>query len=250
MKKYLIYSMMAAVAFTACDKDEKDKGGVSKLPVSVTFAEGSYAERETFTYDNNNRLITSTWVELDAAGNEQGSKSTYEYTYSGNDLVKIVSNNSSDVYITYLSATQIQLVEKWSSSNDTTVLELNSKGQVVKYYSSRLTYNADGTVAKTEYADGSTVTDVVTYTYDSKNGIYKNWNMPQWFIASDDDYFQFFLHNAVSYEYKYNPTVPSNSDYTVTLSIVYDADDYPTKITETDSKHPNSPGVRTIVYDK
>ena len=242
----------AAMLAASCNKDDDNKGG-GKVPASVTWTyyengEVSGIYQQVFTYDAKNRVTTLIYQELTESGAVEGEPNRYDFTYSGDNLVKVTPDDNDGIQeIAYLSATQVQVVTKWSSSNDTALIELNDKGQVVKRYGNEYTYNANGTIAKwasTTYPEES------TYTYDDKNGIFKNCNMPSWWFMGNGDYYMNMVHNATSYTYVSNYGGSTTSNLYSFAMDVYDADGYPTQITETTQSGitRGNKDVMTIVY--
>jgi outer membrane murein-binding lipoprotein Lpp len=264
MKKFnaLMFGAMACAAMLAasCSKDDNKNDTLGKVPVSVTWTQyqgdGTTFERagkEEYAYTAG-KLATITSYGIDEDGTVRVfGVTTYIYGSNGNltktNYVSSDDDYSSVVDITYPNATTVQMVYTQSYDGkiqriDTALYQVNAKGQLENDGYATYTYNADGSLAMRAHT-GIDEQETNTYEYDGKNGIYKNWDLPVWYMLDD-------------YAYNYAQNVTRRTEisthpmwgftYSCTYALVYDTDDYPTKITETrDGKVQE---VKTIVYNK
>ncbi len=246
----------AALFVVSCDKDDDNDGASGgKVPTSVTelsYDNGKFDQGHKFeyTYDNSNRLTTSVRSGIDSTGAVVGSVTNVVYSYTGDKLTKMVStysyesdNGTTTCTIEYPNDAEVRVSYAYSDeSRDTTVYEVNSKGQVVKEGITSYTYAADGTLTEWGWSD-NTEARSGEYEYDSKNGVYKNWNMPEWYML--EDYHYNMIHNMTSAKWS-DANNGDTLDRTYTYTMKYDGDDYPTEITE--MQNGVVQGVQTIVY--
>ncbi len=182
--KPTLLTMLLIITFFSCsdestNDDELPQENGLLLKERITDYGGGDIQTETFSYDENNNLISI----LDSGGYK------YEYVYENNLLIRI------------------NYTEPNGSIIDYTVLEYNSNSELTSYtvfitsgnegLRFDLTYNGDGTITEKEYSGNhdsqtslisediitfnegqilmETDTDFqATYEYDTQNGIYKN----------------------------------------------------------------------------
>jgi hypothetical protein len=273
--KQLMLGMLACAALFVASCGDEPAGGYDdeeifkeKLPVSVTFTsyeDGKFVggTRMEFSYDEQSRITTSTSSLADSMGAVTEFVGSMTFTYAGDKLTKMIGSGVNDKGVKftttemaeYPSAAQVRTIYVEEEDGvevyrDTDVYELDAAKRLIARGngSIRYTYGADGVLSKEEWFWNNSVDEVWAYTYDDKNGIYKNVNMPSWFIHPSLTLRGNIQHNAVfeTYTTDYN-----NDEYTYEME--YDADDYPVKIKKTMKENSVAvarESVQTIVYNK
>src|SRR5690606_30623044 len=182
---------------------------VSILPTKITFnADGSNSTTD-YTYDNQSRL-TKLVEEYDDDG-IHSSVWTVNLEYNGSELVKVTDNeksiyngneNTNSTIFTFEKNANTITVNKestWNGQthNDTEIIKINDKGQLLadEYYT--YTYDTKGNMIKYEGDEETT-----TLEYDDKNGAFKNSKTPQWV-------FEYFLYQGM-----YHVNNPVKTTYT------------------------------------
>ncbi len=190
-----------------------------------------------------------------------GETETIQYTYSGMTLIK---EESSDGYYTdyiyednklteinYYDAPNPEILESYTydAQGRVTTISTNIVGTGVYEYSQ--TYNADNSVITTSFTGNTNDTPDVhtinngnitvfdegsvytsTYTYDNKNGVFKNVELRDLLVTIDSENgyaLNFTLNNLLSETIVDNSTMESE-DYTYTMT--YNSFDYPRTVQE------------------
>lgn len=102
------------------------------------------------------------------------------------------------------------------------------------------TDDANGNAAKMITDDG----DEVNLTYDSRNGIFKNLNLPKWTLSYILDYSSNMNNNATSISIE-SVDFPEDND-SFTINYEYNAENYPTKMTMISTE--DEPFTQTVEY--
>ncbi|MDR0873723.1 MAG: hypothetical protein LBN27_09725 [Prevotellaceae bacterium] len=192
MKKYLMIflSLALAVVFSACNKDD-DKGNNKEddgennnntqvyLPSKIIYD----GETTTFTYDNQRRVTE-----------QKNSYTTNTYTYNSDgtlaQVVKLNEDPLSSRTITYeYKENAVERIATGSKSTYEYVLKDNrivANNSDLDSYS--YTYDAVGNMikqTKQTKVGYKTYENTYEYTYDNKNGVFKNVNIPQWYKITE-----------------------------------------------------------------
>lgn len=235
--------VLGGLMFTSCkDDDKKDDGNVdiSKMYLPLKIDSDDYSS--TFTY--NNKAQVTKIVESDG----------YEYifNYAGDKLVEIITeekyndNSYKTTYTFSQSGTDLTLnsteVYNGQSRTNTEILSLDGKGNLINDGYFLYSYDGNGNVIKMETEDG----DKVTCKFDSKNGIFKNLNLPKWVITYILDYQTNISNNMIEMEY-ISEEYPEENNSGV-IKYEYNTDGYPVKSTATSTKEGTF--IQTIQYTK
>ena len=246
MKKLVLSAFVAAgLMFTSCDKNDENNTteegtvDVSKMYLPLKMVADGYTI--TFTYNNKGQVAKI----VDTDGYE------YSFTYNDNQLISFVSIDP-DAKTTYTFKQSGNTITVSLDGNvngekvsDTHILEIDAKGNLIKDDEATYTYDSKGNNTKVSYGEG----EEVVLTFDDKNGIFKNLNLPKWVSAYLLSYNGNLVNNFLSYDYKDADFPEDNNSSTITYE--YNADGYPTKIT---SEYKDEVGTdsetQTIEYTK
>ena len=183
----IVITALFAVLFTSCKKD-KDDDEVQLLE-TIKYSSGSY---DKYEYDDQNRITKISWY-----GKDDNLVGMETFTYSGNDLVKHVSEEIGYAQYTYefsRSGNTISLKRSSSNTSDvrTNIMELDNDGMPVKYEENYITWNyVISYQIKDEnlmvYSHKDTLDDIVkeqsiTYKYDNNKSPFFHCKTPKWFI--------------------------------------------------------------------
>lgn len=235
--------VLGGLMFTSCKDDDKkddDNVDISKMYLPLKIDSDDYSS--TFTY--NNKAQVTKIVESDG----------YEYifNYAGDKLVEIITeekyndNSYKTTYTFSQSGTDLTLnsteVYNGQSRTNTEILSLDGKGNLINDGYFLYSYDGNGNVIKMETEDG----DKVTCKFDSKNGIFKNLNLPKWVITYILDYQTNISNNMIEMEY-ISEEYPEENNSGV-IKYEYNTDGYPVKSTATSTKEGTF--IQTIQYTK
>ena len=237
------YVIFISFLMLSCSDDndsdyEVFPGGTSAkiLPVKVTGDKN--ATIIYYEYDNNNRLVTIK-REWPRAG--EGSTNTISYDTEGR-IVKLTRTHTTpeNNYIWTYTYNGSQITAKYDKSAHSFIIEVNESGHILK----RDQLDVDGNVVYSEYFvydDNGNIKNKNTshpnyrsYTYDDKNGIFKNVNIPQWFLATQLSELYTFDNNVVEESVKYsNGEIEERLlvDSGFKIAYTYNGNDYPIKYT-------------------
>ena len=242
MKKLALSAfVVAGFMFTSCKDDdnnttEEGTVDISKmyLPLKIT------ADDYTTIYTYNNKGQVTKIVESDG----------YEYifNYSGNQLVEVI--NIDDTYkTTYTftqSGTKLTLNMKGEfngqTQTDSEELTLDSKGNLINDGYFTYSYDANGNIVKMASDDG----EEIKLTFDSKNGIFKNLNLPKWISTYILENQTNLVNNTLSVNLTSEDFPEDN--FSGTVKYEYNADNYPVKLESSSSS--NETYSQTIEYTK
>lgn len=188
---------------------------------------------ESYIYDENNRLtniskvysatnpeskaITNTIMSYDAEGRISGTDITTSqneaigvvteerYAYEGNKIIK--SRNGENIAVIEVLENKIIVTDLIEGEAKTTInYILANNGSVIEY-----SYSSDYKIQN-------------RYSFDGKNGIYKQVNTPDWFLITEAGFYGYLIENKTSEllfsdgkwsEYTYNELKYNNDDYPV-----------------------------------
>lgn len=184
-------------------------GGTSAKILPVKVIGDKNATIIDYEYDNNNRPVTikRKWPR---AGEGCFTK-TISYDTEGR-IVKLthIHTTPENNYISTYTYNGSQITVKYDNSAQSFTIEVNESGQILK----RDQLDVDGNVVYSEdfvYDDNGNIKNKNTsylnyrsYTYDDKNGIFKNVNIPQWFLATQLSELYMFNNNVVDESVKYS----------------------------------------------
>lgn len=242
MKKLVLSALvLAGLMFTSCKNDdnvpaEEGTVDVSKmyLPLKIT------ADGYTTNYTYNNKGQLTKIAESD--GYE------YTFTYSGNQLVEFIekegANKTTYTYsqtgnIIKLNAEELYNGEEYSS---TATFEVDERGNLINDGFFTYSYDQAGNNIKVVASEDS----VANLTFDNKNGIFKNLNIPKWVSNWMLGYNTSLVNNALTFSFVSEEDPEDNNS--ATLSYEYNADGYPVKMTALSQEDGNSS--QTIEYTK
>ena len=243
MKKLLLPILSIGFLFASCDKEEdtvnQDQNGnvdVTKMYLPLKMVADDYTTN--FTY--NNKAQVTKVVESDGF--------EYAFSYTGDQLNKIVETerNAVTTYTFQQSGTNVTLnikrVFNSQEYNGTVKLVVDSKGNLINDEDFTYSYDANGNIVKmtTEYGDE------VDFTYDTKNGVFKNLNLPKWVVAYILDYKPNMTNNALSMIYESDEDPEDNM--TSAIQYQYNNDNYPVKMVA--SSNQEGTFNQTIEYTK
>ena len=232
MKK-IVLCFTVIMVFLSCNKD-KDNNNNDKVRLLEAIIE-SNGRHTQFEYDQRNRI-----TKFSVYQNENFIHSQ-TFTYSGNDLVKVVLD-------------------------DNTILEFTKEGNIITVKDSSLIIylNNDGTLAKLEetYSDewgshsqsinflynGGNMTNLTTsegdvfadYQYDNEKPLFHHCKTPKWYLMLFSDYLFGNRNNATLLNYHWGITI--NYQYE------YDEDGFPVKCIESRERQDESPTTTNIEY--
>lgn len=243
MKKVVLSAfVLAGLMFTSCDKND-DNNPIEEGTVDVTkmyLPSKIVSDDYTTTYTYNNKGQVTKITESD--GYE------YTFTYNGNQLVEVVSIDEvyKTTYTFTQSGTKLTLNMKGEfngqTQTDTEELTLDSKGNLINDGYFTYSYDANGNITKMTSDDS----EEVKLTFDAKNGIFKNLNLPKWVSTYILENQTNLVNNAVSINYE-DLDFPEDN-FTGTVKYDYNADNYPVKMKATSST--DGTYIQTIEYTK
>lgn len=251
MKLYNILLLLMSVGMffcISCTDENSDMNSTLKyLPVKIEVEyEASNKHTYSYKYDKANRLVE--YVETSLFGNNIGLEDM-------ETRCRIVYNDDNNIDTLIISPRLLEEYPDIDNSlyeliNDTVLFEYNDREITVKYRNKKdekILVNINREVISYEYYSGpdaelkitntyqydnkGNIQRIVinngvdkpyvpyTYTYDKRNGIYKNVNIPQWFMAIMLDQ-RFNMSN----NYKEYWDVDG---YKWTMEYGYDKNDYP-----------------------
>lgn len=228
MKKIVLAAFVAAgLMFTSCDKNddnnttEEGTVDVSKMYLPLKITADDYTTN--FTYNNKAQLTKIT----DSDGYE------YSFTYTGNQLTSFVETEpgSKTTYTFSQSGNSITVnlvgEENGKVLNDTHTLEVDAKGNLISDGYFTYTYDANGNNVKVEVDDEDSV---ATLSYDDKQNVFKNLNLPKW-VSNYLSLYNSGNNNMLTFNFVSQEYPEDNNSGSVVY--VYNADGYPTKSTAT-----------------
>lgn len=243
MKKVVLSAfVLAGLMFTSCDKNddnnptEEGTVDVTKMYLPSKIVSDDYTT--TYTYNNKGQVTKIT----ESDGYE------YTFTYNGNQLVEVVSIDEvyKTTYTFTQSGTKLTLNIKGEFNGqiqtDTEELTLDSKGNLINDGYFTYSYDANGNITKMTSDDS----EEVKLTFDAKNGIFKNLNLPKWVSTYILENQTNLVNNAVSINYEDSDFPEDN--FTGTVKYDYNADNYPVKMEATSST--DGTFIQTIEYTK
>ena len=243
MKKVVLSAfVLAGLMFTSCDKNddnnptEEGTVDVTKMYLPSKIVSDDYTT--TYTYNNKGQVTKIT----ESDGYE------YTFTYNGNQLVEVVSIDEvyKTTYTFTQSGTKLTLNMKGEfngqTQTDTEELTLDSKGNLINDGYFTYSYDANGNITKMTSDDS----EEVKLTFDAKNGIFKNLNLPKWVSTYILENQTNLVNNAVSINYEDSDFPEDN--FTGTVKYDYNADNYPVKMEATSSTEGTY--TQTIEYTK
>lgn len=243
MKKVVLSAfVLAGLMFTSCDKNddnnptEEGTVDVTKMYLPSKIVSDDYTT--TYTYNNKGQVTKIT----ESDGYE------YTFTYNGNQLVEVVSIDEvyKTTYTFTQSGTKLTLNMKGEfngqTQTDTEELTLDSKGNLINDGYFTYSYDANGNITKMTSDDS----EEVKLTFDAKNGIFKNLNLPKWVSTYILENQTNLVNNAVSINYE-DLDFPEDN-FTGTVKYDYNADNYPVKMEATSST--DGTYTQTIEYTK
>lgn len=243
MKKVVLSAfVLAGLMFTSCDKNddnnptEEGTVDVTKMYLPSKIVSDDYTT--TYTYNNKGQVTKIT----ESDGYE------YTFTYNGNQLVEVVSIDEvyKTTYTFTQSGTKLTLNMKGEfngqTQTDTEELTLDSKGNLINDGYFTYSYDANGNITKMTSDDS----EEVKLTFDAKNGIFKNLNLPKWVSTYILENQTNLVNNAVSINYEDSDFPEDN--FTGTVKYDYNADNYPVKMEATSSI--DGTYIQTIEYTK
>src|SRR5690606_17238938 len=157
------------LAIQSCSSDDGGGGAPNPADTMVPKSMNTGDGNEIFTYDNNRYLTKYTFV-------DGGDVVTYDFTYSGGRVVKVVeeyasSDNKFEYNISYPSSDKVKIIERDVTNNSTEEndITVDANGNMTIAPASFYTYDDNGNMIKaTEFGD------VVEYTYNSNLSMIKN----------------------------------------------------------------------------
>lgn len=225
MKKLTLSAfLLAGLMFTSCDKNddnnttEEGTVDVSKMYLPLKMVADDYTT--TFTYNNKGQVTKI--VESD--GYE------YTFTYNVNQLTEVVETELGykTTYTYQQSGTTIILKGIYEyngqKNENTETLLIDTKGNLIDDDYFKYTYDTNGNIVKMANNYG----EKATFTYDTKNGVFKNLNLPKWVVAYILDYKPNIVNNAVTIKYESEEDPEENDSGTIKYE--YNSDGYPTKM--------------------
>jgi len=263
MKSILLVflTILGIFSFTSCMDSENNShvnSSVRLLPAKIiTEHEASSRRIFTYNYDENNRLIS--YVETSLFGNNIGledMETACRITYNSsneidsliiiprllNDFADVNNTMSAFVNDTIVFDYEGQEISINYKNKDKETIMVDPQGNVLSY---KYNGGAEGELEITNhyhYDDAGNITKVsihngiespyipYTYNYDKRNGIFKNINVPQWFLVIMlnqnfnllNNYNEYIDYDGGSWsiEYDYN-----SDDYPIFRRIAYDGTD-------------------------
>ncbi|MBA5791994.1 hypothetical protein H1R17_03695 [Flavobacterium sp. xlx-214] len=228
MKKIILSAIvLASISLTSCkDDDDKktDEGTVdiSKMYLPLKMVADDYTTN--FTYNNKGQVTKI--VESDGF--------EYSFKYNDNQLVEVVeidtstSTASTTTYTYKQNGNTITLNSVYeyngSKNEDSETLTLDAKGNLIDDEYFTYSYDANGNITQMANKYG----EKATFTYDAKNGVFKNLNLPKWVTSYIIDYKPNMVNNAVTIKFESEEDPEDNDSGTIKYD--YNADGYPVKM--------------------
>lgn len=237
-------SLIAAMAFTSCEKDDETNPEEKKLyPTKITeYDDGVIDDNTIYEYNANKQLIKTDYG--------YDYYETFEYDADGRlQIIKEYDNNEMYKYdsLEYNVDNQVVKIQEYQPSGEKRgwyVLEYDLDGNLSKkseyltdgsiYSYNEYTFDTNGNMLSEkyfyeDYTTGTIPTDVydeTVYEYDSKNNIYKSWGAPfMW---------ESHVNNIIKEVFTQTPDGQDN--YSVIYSYKYNSDNYPSEYTEDGDK--------------
>jgi hypothetical protein len=206
MKKILLTTAIICLLFAGCDKEDElniiDNGNGPLLEFIIE----STGDSTKFEYNNQRRI-----TKISTYKNHVLYRS-HTLTYSGNDLVKMVTNDN----------TIVEFVRKGTTVRDkqgTMVIHLNNDGTLAKFEQIWSDNHSQTIVPK--YKDGNIINLATSDDYifaesrhDNKKSLFHHCKTPKWFLMITSEYlygnknnvtfFNHFWGVTKEYEYEYN----------------------------------------------
>ena len=225
MRKILILFLFTGFLWS-CSSDDDNGGATSTLPVKIDFTEDGETFNVLFSYNGNK--ISKMKYSLGSPGGNTEAVFEYEgdkitkmtldlvvgvitntYTYENNRIATMTTDYGRDGSTLY--------TYNWLEDN-----KVRKSGGDCDCYTDF--YITNGNVVKTVESFAESLTEI-NYTFDNKNGIFKNVEGFQYLIEEDN---LFFNRNNVTKEV----TTAGDNTSTTNYSYEYNNKDYPTKQTE------------------
>lgn len=261
-------AILAGTSFTACSDDDDDYQGNGNdtyyfLPETIKTVGVSEEvgddmnDLEKFEYDSQRRL-----VKYSSNGN---GKDAAEVTYAtdgkpaGVKLSSTSYNGNEDVSnLTFAYKEDSVFVNTTNSYNElsTDTLIITADGRIKKVLehdneSYVFEFDSRGNINKMTNNESNDDIEVATYSYDSKNGLSRDINSPQWLLHIIDGGLNYFtINNIVGVSSKYEGT---DKKETTVVKYTYNDEHYPilyTMIRKTNTGHDIDDGTVTITYKK
>lgn len=227
------------VVCSACSSDDDFDSRAKYLPAKI-ISEGEISSTvTTYSYDDNNRLTgvvkTDTYQEdnirneisLAIIYDDFGKISSVIKKTEAGDLLFGMSTEIRDTVNFYYDGTSIH--------TKNSITEINNKNRVVAHRvfdesgsneisSIKYKYDFAGNLSEFLFSDGEVVYSYLyTYEYDDNNGIFKDVNIPQWFLITQLDEKLNFAGNSVQETF-----IATDKDpVTTTRTYTYNSDGYP-----------------------
>ncbi len=248
MKKILSLFGALALVLTSCSSDDNQEGNVI-LPKTIKYSSVAYPS------DNSTYVATYNGTKIVSMKDETGRT---DYSYEGNLVVKATNYDTESGKDILSDITTYQYTNGKLAGY--TFAEAFSAEFPEGRYKSRIafTYNADGTVKRERYniegttetksvysevltfANGNLVKSVQTesesgsvftaeYEYDNKNSPYKN--IAGFNLLVDHSEGEGSVYSSVNNIVKYTASYSNETASVFKSEIVYDANNFPTKIT-------------------
>lgn len=230
-KNLSILTLLAALSFSfaSCSDDDDKKETAENyyfLPTEVKSVTASYAS--TLEYNAERQIVKY----VNSYTDEGELYTTTTITYTGGKPAKIVSQSNEEgeetprtTLIAYNGNT-VTLTK----GEEVTTITINDKDCILESideYNNITTFEYDAASRISKVNNNGYVS---TYTNDDKNGIFKDVNLPQWFlyVLGDEDPFFFNKINNVLVETEYNNAGDKVSSVT-TNTFTYNDAGFPKK---------------------
>lgn len=223
-EKILLLALLFPLLFASCEKDDEDTGN-RLLPVKLTcVGEFSRSSVYTLTYDDQNRIIgvdydtyqrTIDYNELGQIVEEQvfpkenalTLKSTATFNYE-KELVRIEQKFDNGPLLSQNGFIQLDRAGRAVYSEYETESDPSYGTPMGTMHYRKYKYDKRGNVSKIEFLDLDVMGDF-EYQWDNRKGIFKEVNMPQWYMDRTDIAFYFTVNNRQStdgifYQYEFN----------------------------------------------
>lgn len=233
-----VFAVLASMmSFVSCsddnDNNANNNGNGIYLPSAIEWAdeEGLY-----FTYDSNNRLIFK--VEAEKGDDGIIYPDTTKFLYDNQGRLSSTVRGGNTVTFAYADNKVFCVDSSNGKTYSLDTLELGSKGELLREYgtgrSCTYEYDASGNIIKAEYNKGTSNASTEVMTYDNKNGVFKDVNLPQWYCVYDNFFPYNIINNLITFK--------ENDDKEQKSIIDYNEAGYPVKIV--------NDGVYNITYIK
>jgi len=213
---FVVAAIAVSVAFVGCKKDDKE---VIKLVSTITQNNGNYFAYE---YDEKNRIIYEGFY-----ASNGNIISSFTFTYSGNDLVKAVTNvnvirefakTGNTINVTRTTDGNSEFVQSFFLNNDGLVIGSDFQQQDDVYTFQYQGKNLSKFVNK---RNEETISDI-DYLYDDKKSPFYHCKSPQWSMIMFFGGTSYGYYNNII-EVNYNPSIRN-------YSYEFDDDGYPTEM--------------------